>query len=125
MEEFLNSLEIRLQKLALKIKRIEAENELFRQDNDVLKAKVADLEQQLVNIPIAVLPDTQSEVFRQENEVLKEKIAELEQQLAILPTVTDPEKDTFTTNVNNARKIKRELELYLRETERKLEELRF
>jgi phage shock protein A len=91
MEEFINGLEIRLQKLALKIKRIEAENEIYKQENDALKAKMIDLEQQLTNIPVSVEPDA----------------------------------DVFTTNVNNARKTKRELELYLREMERKLEEIRF
>jgi chaperonin cofactor prefoldin len=91
MEEFIQGMEVRLQKLALKIKRIEAENELFRQENDALKAKIQDLELQVVNSPVA----------------------------------TVPEMDIFTTNVNNARKTKRELELYLREMERKLEEIRF
>jgi hypothetical protein len=91
MEEFIQGMEVRLQKLALKMKRIEAENELFRQENDALKAKIQDLELQVVNSPVA----------------------------------TVPEMDIFTTNVNNARKTKRELELYLREMERKLEEIRF
>jgi predicted RNase H-like nuclease (RuvC/YqgF family) len=91
MEDFLQGIELRLQKLALKLKRIEAENEIFRQENDALKAKVL----------------------------------ELEQQLAVLPASVAPDADVFTTNVNNARKTKRELELYLREMERKLEEIRF
>jgi phage shock protein A len=91
MEEFIQGMEVRLQKLALKMKKIEAENELFRQENDALKAKIQDLESQVINLPVA----------------------------------TVPEADVFTTNVNNARKTKRELELYLREMERKLEEIRF
>jgi chromosome segregation ATPase len=91
MEVFIQGMEVRLQKLALKIKRIEAENELLRQENDAQKAKIQDLQQQISNSTVA----------------------------------TVPESDIFTTNVNNARKTKRELELYLREMERKLEEIRF